>query len=456
MKFKKLLFVSLSILFAAGTFFSCDDDDLDPLNEKGEVIFSFSNTILKNKSLKESESIDEAAIILISIRNADDEMIYSLEQFPLFNINGSFITKPISLLLGDYELTQFIVADSQGNALFIAPIVGAPNAYLVDVPLPITFIVAKDEVSKIVPEVIIADNGTPEDFGYSTFSFNVVETFNFLLSVFVYDSLIDNFKPTTANLNVTAEGKTLYSGHLENITNTISIRDGYDNYIINVVKDEYQSFIDTIINEQLKLHYSSEDNGPLIVVLDELDCDCPPTLTDIDGNIYSTVQIGDQCWMAENLRVTKYADGTSLVNGSGVLDITGDFTTKYYFAYNDDESYVETYGRLYTWAAVMNGSISEMAQGICPDGWHVPTIDEFEQSIEDLNDINFGGENYAGMRGAGGWYGLLGRATQLWTSNEYNSDVANAYQTDNLQNGLFLFNKTNTKADAFSIRCIKD
>lgn len=79
------------------------------------------------------------------------------------------------------------------------------------------------------------------------------------------------------------------------------------------------------------------------------------TVTDYDNNEYLTVQIGDQILMAENLKTTHYSDGTPLVDGTSAGDITGNYTTKYYFWYdNDSASYAETYGALYTWAAVMN------------------------------------------------------------------------------------------------------
>ena len=108
---------------------------------------------------------------------------------------------------------------------------------------------------------------------------------------------------------------------------------------------------------------------------------CPgtPTVTDYDGNVYNTVQIGMQCWMKENLRTTKYADGTSIA-----LESTMSTTTAYRYYPNDDSSNVSTYGYLYNWKAVMRNSSSSSAnpsgvQGICPSGWHVPSDAEWTQ-----------------------------------------------------------------------------
>lgn len=109
---------------------------------------------------------------------------------------------------------------------------------------------------------------------------------------------------------------------------------------------------------------------------------CGDQIGDIDGNVYNTVLISSQCWMKDNLKTTHYGDGTELVNGIGVGNISGDYTTKYYFYYNDSSIYADTYGLLYTWAAVMNDSPSSSSnpsnvQGVCPDSWHIPSDNEW-------------------------------------------------------------------------------
>ncbi|MBP5412658.1 MAG: fibrobacter succinogenes major paralogous domain-containing protein [Bacteroidales bacterium] len=127
--------------------------------------------------------------------------------------------------------------------------------------------------------------------------------------------------------------------------------------------------------DSLSEHGGGEEETPV----DALPCPGTPTVTDIDGNVYNTVRIGNQCWMKENLRTTHYADNTAIPAGS-----TTSYTEPYRYAPNNDESNVETYGYLYNWAAVMHGESSSHiipsgVQGICPTGWHVPSDAEWTQ-----------------------------------------------------------------------------
>lgn len=84
---------------------------------------------------------------------------------------------------------------------------------------------------------------------------------------------------------------------------------------------------------------------------------------------YSTVQIGDQCWMAENLNVGTMINGTTNMTNDNILE-------KY--CYNNDAANCETYGGLYLWDEMMQYSTIESAQGICPIGWHVPSDNEIK------------------------------------------------------------------------------
>ena len=107
---------------------------------------------------------------------------------------------------------------------------------------------------------------------------------------------------------------------------------------------------------------------------------CGDKIMDVDGNLYSTVQIGSQCWMKENLRTTKYPDGTQ-------IPLLTDSSSTIGARYNPNGvgTNVQNYGYLYNWTAVMNGSsfnsgaTTVQVQGICPIGWHVPSKEEFLQ-----------------------------------------------------------------------------
>ena len=125
---------------------------------------------------------------------------------------------------------------------------------------------------------------------------------------------------------------------------------------------------------------------------------CGDTFTDYDGNVYETVQIGNQCWMAENLKVTHYNDGTPIPTGYSVNDWVN-LSTGAYAVYpaNNDAASIATcggdcasvYGNLYNWHAVDTGNLA-------PAGWHIPTDNEWTE-LEDFitNDGNSGIEGNA-------------------------------------------------------------
>jgi uncharacterized protein (TIGR02145 family) len=99
----------------------------------------------------------------------------------------------------------------------------------------------------------------------------------------------------------------------------------------------------------------------------------PVTIKDIDGNTYKTVKIGDQVWMQENLRTTKYNDGSviPLVDDSMMWK---SLTVDAYCWYGNDPANKNTYGALYNWFTIENGTL-------CPTGWRVPTNDDWNKLV---------------------------------------------------------------------------
>lgn len=129
------------------------------------------------------------------------------------------------------------------------------------------------------------------------------------------------------------------------------------------------------------------------------------TLTDIDNNTYKIIEIGNKVWLAENLRTTRYNDGTSIREVTEMSDWI-DLKEPAYCYYDFDATvYKNTYGALYNWYCVNTGKL-------CPEGWHVPDLDEWNHLITFI-----GGKDAAGVKlketGSNHWLGNNGEATNL-------------------------------------------
>lgn len=119
------------------------------------------------------------------------------------------------------------------------------------------------------------------------------------------------------------------------------------------------------------------EEAKIKIIANIIEGDDPNTVTDIDGNVYPIIFIGDQIWMGENLRTTKDAAGNTITRN----------------CYNNDVANCNIYGGLYEWTTIMNGAASSVAnpsgvQGICPDGWHVPSEAEWAQLISFIGGTN--------------------------------------------------------------------
>jgi hypothetical protein len=128
-------------------------------------------------------------------------------------------------------------------------------------------------------------------------------------------------------------------------------------------------------SQQFPDRYSPQTKLKIIAFIQESMNPCPgtPTVTDYDGNTYNTVQIGNQCWMKENLNTTRDAGGNNISR----------------YCYSNTNANCENYGGLYTWATLMNGAASSNGnpsgvQGICPTGWHVPSDAEWTELTDYL------------------------------------------------------------------------
>jgi len=205
----------------------------------------------------------------------------------------------------------------------------------------------------------------------------------------------------------------------------------------------------------------------------EKEIDLPETVTDIDGNVYRTIKIGNQIWMEENLKVTRYNDGTSIPNLADSEEWAST-TVGAYCNFDNDESNVSKYGRLYNWYAIKSGKLA-------PEGWRVPNEDDFLFLI-----LYLGGEKVAGgklrepgtthwvsshesitnesgfsARGAGMRSSVLPQASYMemkerayfWAVNE-NNFIYTWYITSG-RNDITRSVNSSPRNSGYSVRCIK-
>jgi uncharacterized protein (TIGR02145 family) len=185
-----------------------------------------------------------------------------------------------------------------------------------------------------------------------------------------------------------------------------------------------------------------------------------------DGKRYNTVVIGTQCWLRENLDVGTMINRNVIPSDNGVIE-------KY--CYDDDPNMCDIYGGLYQWEEAMQYSMLLGAQGICPNGWHIPTVPEFDELAaavgydgNALKAFGVGGGAGAGTNTSGFSALLAGERSYVPPYDFIDLDVYTHYYSSD-ENGVYLVESiglgatTSTIVDyasrkdgGVSIRCIKD
>ncbi len=188
---------------------------------------------------------------------------------------------------------------------------------------------------------------------------------------------------------------------------------------------------------------------------------------DADGNLYNTVQIGNQCWMSENLNVGTMVSGATEQADNAVVER---------YCYDNDSNICATDGGLYQWDEMMQYTTTEGAQGICPNGWHLPSDTEWKtleitlgMTQEVANSAHWRGTDQgtqlkaggtsgfqallAGYRYTTGTFTVHGSETIFWTSTAGLSGAWYRYLRSSRED---VDRSTLGVVAGFSVRCVKD
>ena len=207
-----------------------------------------------------------------------------------------------------------------------------------------------------------------------------------------------------------------------------------------------------------------------------LRCPGTPTVTDIDGNVYSSVQVGNQCWAQSNLKVSKYRNGDTIPIGLSI-SAWQNTTSGAYAIYNNDPMNDGLYGKLYNHFAVTD------SRGLCPTGWHVPSDAEWTTLENHLGGLSVAGgkmKRTAMQPTPGGWHTPNTGATNSsgftalpgglrddsgvfnsrhsygcwWSSSVSSGSLAWSRLLSYGDNPIFRYN--DNRSFGFSVRCIRD
>ncbi len=190
------------------------------------------------------------------------------------------------------------------------------------------------------------------------------------------------------------------------------------------------------------------------------------TVTDVDGNVYRTIKIGNQIWMAENLRVTRFRNGQPIAHVKDANAWMSLSTGAYCYYQNDDSS--GSSGLLYNWFAV-NSSLN-----LAPEGWHVASDDDWKEletylgmNASDVDQVGFRntgdsrllddgnfGALFGGYRGVDGKFNDMGNLGYWWTSTEFCR--LNSWNRGLAIESNMVYRNFDSKLYGFSVRCVKD
>ncbi len=384
---------------------------------------------------------------------------------------------PNTVLLLDYILGIPDFGETEKSAFSVSP--GYPNPSVdgttnFKVRIPEKEFINLRIVDLLGREVVSYENTL--EIGTHSFAFLSGRKKYYVLTV-AYRNEIRSIKILNSGNDGQLQGKLVYNGNSEtlmslksqNVTNGFGYDHGDHLRFIG-----YANTIEGVNGSDVIEATPMGNEEFLFDIVQGIPCSGTPNVL-YEGQYYKTVKIGDQCWMKENLNVGTMINGAQEMTDNGIIE-------KY--CYDNSEANCDMYGGLYQWNEMMDYSTTEGVQGICPDGWHLPTDTEWTALATYLggmgvaggkmkstrtapdphprwNSPNAGATNISGFTGLpgggrntdGSFYGV-GSYGDWWSSTEYSPSGAWFWAMiyGNSMLGEFYFNKSY----GFSVRCLRE
>ncbi|MCG8388680.1 MAG: hypothetical protein MJA30_24225 [Cytophagales bacterium] len=239
------------ILIVSAMSVSCDEDSQEDLELKGTLNLSIPGSQMGNAEGRAHEA-SAATYVLVSLGGPT---ALTMEKINVYPFEATYISESIALLEGEYQLLDFIVLNEQDEVIYAAPKEGSELEALVDQPLPLSFNISGDESTSVQPQVVRTLSSQPSQFGYSSFGFEIQETYR--VAAFGNGTFVE------AELQIWAGGSLLGTETLEANTNQVAIAGGYDSYELVVEAPGFARYHETFTSNDLE----SLQSVPLVINL---------------------------------------------------------------------------------------------------------------------------------------------------------------------------------------------
>jgi len=228
------------------------------------------------------------------------------------------------------------------------------------------------------------------------------------------------------------------------------------------------AFLKNTYSQEAKINIFTKDGDVMFFSIDEIDSItfstqdesssfvCGASTIVYEGKKYNTVLIGNQCWLKENINIGVRINATIQQSNNGTIE-------KY--CMDDDEQNCDSYGGLYQWDEVMLYQTTEKTKGICPEGWHVPTVQEFSElngfinsNASALMSVGQDFEDNIATNSTGFSAEITGFVKD---GNSNSSSFVNLFSSTNkasvyFHSGTSIANWSSNTNEAYSVRCIRD